>query len=49
MELESGAESDRHSVVDIAKAIGRVVRLLIIGEGGGTIAKARETTTDREA
>lgn len=32
MEFKPGAESDRHPVVRIAKAIRRAVRLLIIGE-----------------
>lgn len=32
MEFEPGAESGRHSVVRITKAIRRAVRLLIIGE-----------------
>lgn len=32
MEFKPGVESDRHSVVRIAKAIGRALRLLIIGE-----------------
>ena len=39
MEFEPGAESDRHSVVNIAKAIGRALRLLIIGEGGEQLPK----------